>query len=84
MLQVQHLALQFVGHHVNEDDLAGHALGEDAKGAGHADLADANDGDLVARAADGLSDGHHEIILQRHIVGLWSVEGNRHFKIGSG
>ena len=66
MLQVQHLSLQFVGHDVDKDDLAGHALGEDAEGAGHADLANTHNGHLVARAADGLGHLHHKVILERH------------------
>lgn len=65
MLQIQHLSLQLVGHDVDKDDLRGHALGQDGKGTSHTDLADTDNGDFVARAANGLGHFDHQIVFQR-------------------
>lgn len=96
MLQIQHLALQFVGVDVDQSHLAGHALhdaaikvgffsvnlrhfawgtysvgaatylGQDTEGTCHTDLADTDDGDLVARGGHRLGDFLHQLSFHRH------------------
>lgn len=75
MLQVQHLSLEFIGHHVDEDHLTGHGLRKDREGACHSNLTNAHDGHLVARAVDRLGHLNHQVLFERHFLVLFSWKG---------
>lgn len=47
MLKIEHLAPKLVGFVIDDDELVGEVLSEDGLSNGHADVAGADDGDLV-------------------------------------
>lgn len=69
VLEVEHLAPELVFIGVDEGELVGEVLGEDGLGDGHADVSDADDGDLGGAfgggqrgsAGDGGEEGFGEV-----------------------
>lgn len=52
-------------------------LGQNTEGTGHADLADTDDGDLVARRGHRFGNFHHQLRLERHLGLVWLELGTK-------